>query len=527
MVETTGIAWWVLHEYHEGMFVRKNRNRSGSVSVQIIEKSAGKYRVVQTLGSSHDPDEIARLVHAATHTLARPSEGQTKLFPARTPEALAVETFVQNLTNTQIRTIGPERIFGTLFDRIGFHAIPDPLFRHLVIARLAYPTSKLKTVDYLQRYRGITMSVDALYRSLDRLRDRFKETAERIAYDFTKRTIGTITVIFYDLTTLYFEAEDEDDLRKVGFSKDGKFQHPQIMLGLLVGPHGFPIGYDLFPGNTFEGKTLIPTIEQMQRKYALGKPIVVADAGLLSRENLMALTGHGFEFIIGARIKNEPDAVRADLLHRRRSMGDGDHATFTRADGTRLIVTYTERRARKDAHNRERGLRTLRQRVVSGRLTKRHINDRGYNKFLTLTGDVTVTIDETKVEADRSWDGLKGYVTNAALHPDTIVEHYGHLWQIERAFRISKTDLRIRPIFHYRRRRIEAHVCIAFVAYTIYTELERLLKEHGVAMSARRAAELTQTMYELEYTLPGEIERQRTMLQWDDEQRLLAAAVHG
>ena len=509
------------------MFVRKNRNRSGSVSVQIVEKSRGKYHVVRTLGSSRDPDEVVRLVRAASNIITRPPEGQTKLFPIRTSDALAVETFVQSITNAQVRTIGPEYIFGTIFDRIGFHVIPDRLFRHLVIARLAYPTSKRKTIDYLQRYRGITMSVDALYRSLDRLHDRYKETVERIAYDFTKRTVGTITVVFYDLTTLYFEAEDEDDLRKVGFSKDGKFQHPQIMLGLLVGPQGFPIGYDLFAGNTFEGKTLIPILEQMQRKYALGKPIVVADAGLLSKENLAALAGNGYQFIIGARIKNESQAVRADLLVRGRSLKESDHIEITRADGTRLIVTYTEQRARKDAHNRERGLRKLRQRVGSGRLTKRHINDRGYNKFLTLTGDIAVTIDETKVEADRWWDGLKGYATNTTLRPDTIVEHYGHLWQIERAFRISKTDLRIRPIFHYRQRRIEAHVCIAFVAYTIYKETERLLQVHGIAMSATRAAELTQTMYELEYTLPGEAEHQRTMLQLDDEQRLLATAIYG
>ena len=111
--------------------------------------------------------------------------------------------------------------------------------------------------------------------------------------------------------------------------------------------------------------------------------------------------------------------------------------------------------------------------------------------------------------------------------PTRVGKLPGHLWQIECAFRISKTDLRIRPIFHYRQRRIEAHVCIAFVAYTIYKETERLLQVHGIAMSATRAAELTQTMYELEYTLPGEAEHQRTMLQLDDEQRLLATAIYG
>ena len=133
-------------------------------------------------------------------------------------------------------------IFGTLFDRIGFNAIPDEMFRHITMARLAYPVSKLKTVDYLSRYRGIQKSVDEIYLFLDRLAGRHKGQAETVAYEYTKRRLGKVSIVFYDMTTLYFEAEDEDDFRKIGFSKDGKFQHPQIMLGLLVGERGLPIG---------------------------------------------------------------------------------------------------------------------------------------------------------------------------------------------------------------------------------------------------------------------------------------------
>ena len=158
-------------------------------------------------------------------------------------------------------------------------------------------------------------------------------------------------------------------------------------------------------------------------------------------------------------------------------------------------------RAEKDEHNRKRGLARLRKRVGAGRLTKEHLNNRGYNRSLKLTGEVTMEIDEAKIDQAARWDGLKGYITNTALPPDEVIENYGHLWQIERAFRISKTDLRNRPMYHRRRRRIEAHVLVAFVAYTIYKELERRLHAADLPISPRRAAELTQTMYEMTFRL--------------------------
>ena len=507
------------------MFVRKNRNRSGSVSVQIISKQRGIYHVVQTLGASKDPDEIRQLIFQA-QSIIEHSEGQLNLLPVRSHTAHAVKTFVQSLSNTQIHTVGPELIFGTLFDRIGFNAIQSELFRYITIARLVYPTSKLKTVDYLQRYNGICIDKHAIYRFLDDLHSKYKEAVEKIAYEHTKKTIEIISIVFYDMTTLYFESEDEDDLRKIGFSKDGKFQHPQIMLGLLVGKGGYPIGYDIFEGNTFEGHTLMPTLEKIQKKYGFKNPIVVADAALLTRENLKSLGQAQYGFIIGARIKNETDAIKDEILKRGQDICENDSFVVKKKDGTHLIISYSESRAKKDIHNRERGLKKLRTQIKTGRLTKEHINNRGYNKFLKLTGEVIVAIDENKVRVDTKWDGLKGYITNTNLSPKTVIEHYRELWQIEKAFRISKTDLRIRPIYHYKKRRIEAHICIAFVAYTIYKELERLLSKHNAKFSPKRAIELTQNMYELEYRLPGEIKIAKTLLKMDHEQQHLYDIIH-
>lgn len=507
------------------MFVRKKKNRSGTVSVQIIDKSKG-YRVDKTVGCSCDPEE-AELFYQQAQALLNQQDKQTSLFPADQTTRGVIAAFVSQLSNAQIHTIGPELIFGVLFDRIGFGQIPDELFRHIVIARLAFPTSKLKTVDYLRRYRGIETDVDGLYRFLDKLHSFHKEEVEAIAYAHTRKLLGeTISIVFYDMTTLYFEIEDEDDLRKTGFSKDGKFQHPQIMLGLLVGMGGYPISYDIFEGNTFEGHTLLPVLKRIERKYGFKDITVIADAAMLSRKNLALLGEAKYRFVVGGRIKNESRELQTQILKAAPSLKDGSHAEFVREDGTRLIVTYSDQRARKDAHNRDKGLAKLKKRIRFGRLTKEHLNNRGYNKFLTLEGKVEVSIDENKIAEDAKWDGLKGYITNTDLSPNTIIENYRELWQIEKAFRISKTDLRIRPIYHFRRRRIEAHICVAFAAYTIFKELERLLTQAGLTMSPKRAAELTHNMYSLTYFLPNDVLPQETILTMDAEQQTLFNLIH-
>jgi len=509
------------------MFARKVKNRSGSTSVQIIDKRHGRYRVAQTVGCSRDPDEVERLWLRANSLIRSPDPHQTELFAVHSQHDHVVKNLVGTLGNANVRTVGPELIFGTLFDRMGFNQIPDMLFRHMVIARLACPGSKLKTVDYLARYQGVNVSISALYHALDRLHNRYKSQAEAIVYEHTRRRVTTIAVLFYDVTTLYFEADDEDDLRKIGFSKDGKFQHPQIMLGLLVGEGGLPIGYDVFEGNTCEGHTLLPILARYEKMYGFVRPVVVADAAMLSKANLKDLASEQYSFVLGGRIKTESDAVKQEILTKADGMKHGDSFIVDREAGIRLIVTYSEKRAHKDRKNREKGLTRLDKQVKSGRLTKQNLSKRGYNKFLVLEGDVRVRIDENKIGEDQRWDGLKGYLTNTQLETEKVVESYSHLWRIEKAFRISKTDLRIRPIYHYRKRRIEAHLCIAFVAYSIYKELEQLLEEGKTGISATRAGALTQTIYELEYVLPDSKISQKQVLAMTQEQKLLYRAVVG
>ncbi|GAB6010460.1 IS1634 family transposase [Dysgonomonas reticulitermitis] len=496
------------------MFIRELKNRSGSVSIQVISKSNGRYKVLKTIGCGTTRHEIDGLKTLARQEIKR-LEAQPSLFPSERDEL--VEQVFSSLYNSSIRTVGPELVFGRIYDYIGFGRIKEDLFRHLVVSRLAFPLSKLKTTEYLYRYQGEIISVDAVYRFLDKLNDSLKPAVEQIAFTHTWRTLGgDIGVIFYDMTTLYFEASDEDDLRKTGFSKDGKHSNPQIFIGLLVGSAGYAIGYDIFEGNTYEGHTLIPFLEKISGKFNLGKPVVIADSGLLSKPNIKALEENGYEYIIGARLKNETAIIQEEIV--RQIYTEGTCYTLKKSETARLIVHYADKRAKKDAYNRKKGLRRLEKRIKSGKLTKSSINNRGYNKYLQWEGEVEVNIDYQRFEEDSVWDGLKGFITNTKLPDDAVLDNYRNLFEIERAFRMSKTDLRIRPVFHRLRHRIEAHICIAFTAYCIYKELERVLRKEKSSLSLKLASEITHNMYQITYQLPESKHFNTRLLNMDEQQ---------
>ena len=496
------------------MFLRKLKNRSGNISVQIISKNNKKYKVLKTIGCGKTEQEVQTLTYIAKQEIERLT-AQSKLFISE--HDTIVEQVFSSLSNASIRTVGPEIIFGKIYDNIGFNSINEELFRHLVIARLAFPLSKLKTIEYLYRYQGVILDVDAVYRFLDKLNNKYKNQVEQIAFAHTMDVLqGNISVVFYDMTTLYFESSDEDDLRKTGFSKDGKHQNPQIYLGLLVGLGGYAIGYDIFEGGISEGHTLIPFIEKISKKFNINKPIIIADAGLLSNDNIKALEESSYQYIIGARIKNESKKIKKQILSKQ--LNNGQMIRIKKQSNTKLVVAYSDSRAAKDEHNRKRGLHRLEKQIKAGKLTKSNINNKGYNKYLKLTGNISIEIDYDKFNKDKSWDGLKGYVTNSKLSDKQVIENYKNLWQIEKAFRMSKTDLRIRPIYHRLRDRIEAHICISFTAYSVYKELERILYKEKSTLSLKKASELTHNMYEITYTLPESKHIKSKLLKMDDEQ---------
>lgn len=496
------------------MFVRKKPNKSGLVSIQIIDKSSGKYVVRQTVGSSSDPTEITFLIKKAKQQILTLSKQSTLPFD-KVAELEFVDIFVNHLDSFSL--IGPELLLGRIYDEIGFNVIKDELLRHLVITRLVYPVSKLKTTDYLFKYKGVEISVYTIYRYLDKFHKEYLEQVKAISLKHTLQLFSNeLSIVFYDVTTLYFEASEEDELRKTGFSKDGKHQQPQIVLGLLVSENGYPLDYDIFEGNKYEGDTLLPVIEHFKTKYHSEKLIVVADAGLLSGKNIALLKNLKYQYILGARIKNESASIISQILSLH--LADKQIEEIQKGD-ERLIISYKEERAHKDAYNRKRGLEKLEKNLKSGKLTKKQINNKGYNKYLKMEGDINVVIDYQKYQDDAKWDGLKGYITNTELSKENVIEKYNQLWAIEKTFRISKSDLQIRPIYHRLRPRIEAHICISFVACKIYKELERQLKEKKSALSPEKAIDILKTIYQVSIQTPYSLTKHRRLFIKNQEQR--------
>lgn len=509
------------------MFVNCAKNKSGTTSVRVLQKRGHNNILVKSFGSSRDQKEIERMVLQAKEYIMRQTGTFYNLF--NLPSMPSIEDFVKELSNSQISVDGPEAVFGKLFDYIGYGDIGG-LFRPLVLSRLVAPGSKLKTVDYLWRYNGVSCDVNKIYRYLDKLCDRspgkvdIKDRIEQITFAHSAKAMGgCIDVVFYDITTLYFEAADEDDLRRTGYSKDGKFDCPQVLLGLLITHDGLPISYEIFEGDLSEKKTFIPLLKRAQEKFGFPSPVVIADAGLLSRKNIEALVEDGYEYILGARIKNENAAVKQRILAL--NLQEGEVASIRTDDDLRIVVSYTEKRRKKDAFNRVRGLQRLQEKVASGRVSKKHINNRDYNKYLRLQDETTISIDIEAFEQDAVWDGLKGYVTNTKMTDEEVIANYHNLWFIERAFRMNKTDLRIRPMYHRLRNRIEGHICICFCAYVLQLEIERLLKAAKSNITMERARELVKTMYALTYVRPGYSQPTKVMLGMDDEQSELLRLV--
>ena len=497
------------------MFVRKKVNKSGSISVQVISKIKGKSKLIKTIGSSKDEDTIKEFVCKAKEFI-NTYKGQQQLDFAN--NISSIKTTYNKITKHI--EIGTELLLGDIYNNIGFNQLQDDIFKNLVFARLVYPVSKLKTSDYLTKYKDIDIPVQQIYRYLDKLYKEQKEQIQQISYKHTLTVLkGGISVVFYDVTTLYFQIDDEDDLRKRGFSKEGKHQNPQILLGLLVSVDGYPLAYEIFEGNKFEGHTMLPVIDRFKDKYNIDKLIIIADSGLLSSQNITELQEKGYEFILGARIKNEKQDIKDKILSL--NLKNGKNQIIEKENGLKIIISYSNKRARKDKNNRERGLKRLQKQLKSGKLTKSHINNRGYNKYLKMEGDIDIKIDMEKFNQDAEWDGLKGYITNTDLTKDQIIENYGHLWKIEKAFRISKHDLKIRPIYHQLQRRIEAHITINFVAYKIYKELERLLKEKKADISPEKAIDIAKTIYAVKINVPFTKETRMKTLLLNEEQEYI------
>jgi len=494
------------------VWIRRVRTASGATAVQIAESVGGRRRIVRHVGSARDDAELGLLIEQARRLLA--DDAQRELDLGITPKAVKAQMVpppaAMLFADAAGSPISPPLVArprvlkscsSLLYDALagvyaglGFDdAVGDEVFRDLVIARVVEPTSLLDVDRALAELGRASVSLSTRKRTLRRARAGGYRDQIAAACFAHARTSGDVSLVLYDVTTLYFEADKEDELRRVGYSKERRVD-PQIVVGLLVDRCGFPLEIGCFEGNRAETATIVPIVKAFQARHDITDMVVVADAGMLSSGNLRELDDAGLRFIVGSRVTKAPN----DLASHFHWHGD----VFT--DG-QVIDTITPRDQRGTAaKSSDRKLRaepvwnplthTKSWRAVWAYSTKRAVRD---NKTLNLqeakaravvagdraartprfvrTRNGAQQLDEASLHRARRLVGLKGYVTNIdATHMPAaeVIASYHDLWHVEQSFRMSKSDLAARPMFARTRDAIEAHLTIVFTALALSRQVQ-------------------------------------------------------
>ena len=576
------------------MFIRvKSTPNSPRKSVQIVHShridGKVKQRIVKHVGVAQDDEQLEELKSLANSIKVKleldeqlplytvdeikqlkkyEKKPSTKTTPKKEKLIKAVNSHELNINREDYdvnlldiieedRVIkGIHDIYGKLYDELGFNKVlKNPArnvasakaLREIVLSRIANPDSKRGSVSNLEENFGVTLNLNTVYNMMDKIGDNEVLKLNKLVYDKTKALFrDKIDIVYFDATTLYFESftEDigDDAIKKNGYSKDGKFNQPQVVLALLVTKSGLPIGYKAFSGDTFDGHTILPALQEIQEHYDIDNVVFVADSGMFNKTNLaefdkihnpflfkyslykwsdkvtskLSLKDYNHQYkefnkssnityIVGARIKNMSKTLKTQILDMSQYKDINDDTKVATFDyqGKKLLVSYSDKRARKDKHDREKGIQKLRDRLEKTSSVKSQLSNQGYKKYLQLeqTGtnkdndkkscDISITLNEDKIDEDAVWDGLKGIVTNnTKLSNEELIHQYSNLWQVEESFRITKHDLKIRPIYHWKPSRIKAHLAISFMAYTLVRHLEHRVRLQYIKLSPEKIRQI-------------------------------------
>jgi transposase len=496
------------------MFVRvKESKNSPKKAVQIVQSvrngSKVSQQIVRHVGTAYDSDELVRLKELAEHikikleTEVQPSIFKTEELAKMAISARIAKQEAQESINVNLKELREEQriitgiheIYGKLYKEIGFDKIlPKSQKRsreylyQMVMARIAKPDSKRASVLSLERDYGVKLPLDGIYSMMDLIDNEAIDKIQNYSYETAKSILKSkINVIFYDCTTLYFESFTEDELKELGYSKDMKFNQSQVVLAMLATEEGFPIGYEVFPGSQYEGHTLEVALKNIEKKYNVADVVFVADSGMFASENLKMLEANQKKYIVGARLKNLTKSLQSritDKSNYKKLNQTEEYAEYEIDNGRRLIVTYSHKRAEKDLYDRQKAIKKLEEKAKKNKSSKSLISNYGFKKYLKVIGETTYIIDEQKIAQAAVWDGLHGIITNVKeAKVEEIVSQYRGLWQIEECFRLSKHDLRIRPIYHWTPERIKAHIAICFMALTCIRHLSYRIKVQYQSLS--------------------------------------------
>ncbi len=485
-------------------FVRTTRTASMATAVQIVRYENRKQIIVRHVGSAHNQEQLLSLKQTALEWIAKESD-QLFLFHSGNQKQALI-----SLNKCEYLGVRYSYIYEVLFQILGlfgFQKLKNQLLLDLVIMRVIQPVSKLESLEYLSEMFGITYKKGSLYQALKSF-PALKSSIEKNTVAFAKDHFHfDFSIVFYDVTTLYFESFKEDGFRKYGYSKDNKANQPQIVIGLIVTHEGFPVAYEVFEGNTFEGKTFIPTICKFKDAYKIKNLTVVADAAMISLANVESLVANNLSYIVGARVGN----LKLEQIQKVSKELGGVDGKSTRIQTERgaLVCDFSFKRYQKDKREMERHIHKAEYLINEPSKVKR-------SKFLRGTGQSSYVLNTELIEKTRLLLGIRGYYTSLNDQTDqTIISQYHNLWHVEQAFRIAKSDLAMRPIYHFKRQAIEAHILICFMALAVckYMELrtgkssKRIVKLLKSITEARIKNKLTGELILMRKELTGEIEQ--------------------
>jgi transposase len=452
--------------------LRKVRTKSGSTSVQVVRYGHGRREIVKHIGSADNDADLAVLMSEAQQYVEKHC-AQPDLFAAIEPTDPVVSISKLKLLKVT-QTFARRALLGCA--RLCGLDVLHPLFQDLAIMRIVEPESKRETIKLLKRYFQVSYSETTVYTTLSKLLVKQQEI-ERLAIQTAREQFNeTFSLILYDVTTLYFESFKDYDLQTLGFSKDNKPQQPQIVVGLITTRSGFPVMHEVFEGKTFEGHTMLKILDRFQKRFGTNsKPVIVADAAMLSVQNMSTLQTLGYRFIVGARLANLTkgfiDQIYAQTPRHDEASVRLDHVMKKGSTevAVKIVCQFKEKRYKKDRNDLnkqiERAQRLL-DRNEPGRRA-RFVKKAADKQSFELNVDL-------KAKAEKLL-GIKGYVTNIPEQemPDKeIIEYYHDLWHVEQAFRMTKSDLETRPIFHYKEEAIKAHVLVCFMGLMISKYLQ-------------------------------------------------------
>jgi transposase len=465
---------------------RTTRTGAGNTAVQVVRREHQQTIIVKHIGTAHNPDELLILQKQAEKYIFENS-GANPLFPElfgkeKQQTIIEVEQIVNRLEVIKINHTFAHTFLSFFYAYLGFTSSQSDLLRDLVIMRIIEPCSKLRSLELLKEYFSISYGRTTMHKKLSEMTKQ-KETFEKVAVLYAKKHLDfDFSIVFYDVTTLYFESfkEDKEEFRKPGFSKDNKTNQPQIVIGLIVTKEGFPVSYDVFAGNTFEGKTFIPTITKFKTTYNIKTLTVVADAAMISYPNVQSLIVNNLSYIVGGRLANlkqkEIEEINQKLSGKEESLKklkkkDGLSTRIETERGT-LICDFSFKRYLKDKREMDKQITKAKKLLEENKGAKR-------TKFIKNKDDekTELVLNTDLIEKTKLLLGMKGYYSNLTDEADKIIiDHYHDLWRVEKAFRIAKSDLEARPIFHHKKENIEAHILIVFLSLCISKSIELLTR---------------------------------------------------